>query len=1000
MADNYTSEVRIGTRLDNSGIRKDITKTEKEIDRLTSSFDRQVASIKKQEDALSDMRRELESIVKGETEPKALKDMESKLKSINAETRAVEAANQDLIAQYEAAVSKLEELRQVGFTEDQLAPQIAEVDRLAEQLRPIDEELQTIRDRAREVEDSISAIRLDPSTSSDAQILRDRIQDVSASIEDGRRNANELNTELLMTQARQGVERASSAFKKFGNGILKALSGLKLFNKENKNTGKGARSATTGIERFTKRVLRLAAAVFVFNIIRKAMNALREQIGALLMANEDFVRSWNNIRVNLLTAFAPLWQVIQPALISFMQTLEQVTYALARFVAALFGKTYEQAKDAAEAMNDQADAIKNAGNAADKAGKKLARFDTIQQQTTDTAKDGLDFDIVAPDDTWWSRFLNFLEKAKSIFDDILNVIKAAWGNEGLATLDAFKRMLNSIWELIKVIGSTWLEVWTDGHGQALVESLLRFLQMIFNVIADIANAFTEAWKRGDVGKILVQRIFEMFTNILDLLTSWGNAFRVAWNEGELGILIMTNILQIATGIVQIVSNIALKLREAWEANNNGVRIWQAILGFVNDILSTINRMTAATVDWVKNLNLEPLTRGFSNLLEAIRKVASIIIDALGWAYINVLLPFAKWLAELFVPAALNLLAAGFNVISAVLKTAKPLFEWLWGSFLQPLGKWAGEIIIKALDLIANGLQKVADWISKNGKLIEDIIIVIGSFVAAWLVVNGAVTVFNTVMGIAKTAIGLVKGAFALLTSPIGLVALAIGSLIAIIVLLVKNWDTVKEVATKTWESIKNTWNGVATWFNTTVVNPIKNFFDGLWKGIGDAARNTVEGMKKLFEGLATVIKAPFQSVANLINGILKIITSAVNFLIGALNNLKFTIPDWVPGVGGKKFEFNIPKLPDFQIPKLADGAVIPPNAPFAAILGDNRREPEIVSPLSKMEEAVENVLTRIGGIGGGSRTAIFEVNGREFARATYDDFDSEGHRRGIRMATV
>ena len=53
--------------------------------------------------------------------------------------------------------------------------------------------------------------------------------------------------------------------------------------------------------------------------------------------------------------------------------------------------------------------------------------------------------------------------------------------------------------------------------------------------------------------------------------------------------------------------------------------------------------------------------------------------------------------------------------------------------------------------------------------------------------------------------------------------------------------------------------------------------------------------------------------------------------------------------------------PSTSIPHLATGTVIPPNREFMAILGDNKREPEVVSPLSTIEQAVRNVVGSQGG---------------------------------------
>ena len=87
------------------------------------------------------------------------------------------------------------------------------------------------------------------------------------------------------------------------------------------------------------------------------------------------------------------------------------------------------------------------------------------------------------------------------------------------------------------------------------------------------------------------------------------------------------------------------------------------------------------------------------------------------------------------------------------------------------------------------------------------------------------------------------------------------------------------------------------------------------------------------------------------------------------------------------------------MPRLATGTVVPPRAgEFAAILGDNKRETEVVSPLSTMKQALKEALAESGG----SRdiTVIMEVDGRRFGQAVYKANNEEKQRVGVRMVTV
>lgn len=68
--------------------------------------------------------------------------------------------------------------------------------------------------------------------------------------------------------------------------------------------------------------------------------------------------------------------------------------------------------------------------------------------------------------------------------------------------------------------------------------------------------------------------------------------------------------------------------------------------------------------------------------------------------------------------------------------------------------------------------------------------------------------------------------------------------------------------------------------------------------------------------------------------------------------------------------FNVGHWQAPQIPYLAQGTVVPPNKEFLAMLGDNKREPEVVSPLSTIEQAVKNAMSQMGG---GQKEIVIKV---------------------------
>lgn len=149
-----------------------------------------------------------------------------------------------------------------------------------------------------------------------------------------------------------------------------------------------------------------------------------------------------------------------------------------------------------------------------------------------------------------------------------------------------------------------------------------------------------------------------------------------------------------------------------------------------------------------------------------------------------------------------------------------------------------------------------------------------------------------------------------------------------------------------WNNIKNAASAGITNLKTKLGNgmtAIKTAWLDIWGRIKEGTSNIVNGMWKGIKGTINGIISGIEALANgVINGL--------NATIGALNNLKIEIPDWVPGFGGEKFQMNIPKMNPIAIPKLAQGGYVKPNTPQLAMIGDNRHHGEIVAPEDKLYE--------------------------------------------------
>lgn len=142
------------------------------------------------------------------------------------------------------------------------------------------------------------------------------------------------------------------------------------------------------LNRFAKRVKGLARRVFVFTIITAALRSLRGWMGKVIKTNSEATAAMARLKGALLTMAQPLVDIVIPVFITLVNILTQVASALAQVFAALTGRTIDDSKAAAEALNSETEAIEGTGTAAQKAEKQLAGFDEINKLSSGNAGDG------------------------------------------------------------------------------------------------------------------------------------------------------------------------------------------------------------------------------------------------------------------------------------------------------------------------------------------------------------------------------------------------------------------------------------------------------------------------------------------------------------------------------------------------------------------------------------------------------------------------------------
>lgn len=140
--------------------------------------------------------------------------------------------------------------------------------------------------------------------------------------------------------------------------------------------------------KFAKRIATIAKKVFIFTMIAKALRAMRSVLLNTINADKQMSAALAQIRGNLLTAFAPIYSFVLPAIRTLLSWLAKLTAVISSVFGAIFGQTASQAQANAKALYQQASATSAAGDAAEKAKRQLSGLDEMNRWESNDSSGG------------------------------------------------------------------------------------------------------------------------------------------------------------------------------------------------------------------------------------------------------------------------------------------------------------------------------------------------------------------------------------------------------------------------------------------------------------------------------------------------------------------------------------------------------------------------------------------------------------------------------------
>lgn len=338
--------VIIETRISTDKIDTDFKKIDKQTKNMINRYNKSVDSIKRQELALEKVKSKLQDIENGSIVPRSIRNAESELAKVNKELESIDKKANEISNRQETLSFDIETQKSLGELGDSEAIKTSELE-----IRKLDKAMQELvvqedqaKLKASELNSKIAELK---NNSPEVNRLEQQVRNMTSSLKESKKQTNELGESI----------KKNLSFKA-------KLIGISGFDEVGKK-----------VDKLKTRMTRLIGTVAIFSLIRNSLTNLRNGYISLLKQNDSFSSSLNQIKANLMTAFAPIYNACLPAINSLMNALSKVTGTLAVFVSGLFGTSLKDAKKQAEGLSKSLDDTAKSG---EKASGSLASFDNLE----------------------------------------------------------------------------------------------------------------------------------------------------------------------------------------------------------------------------------------------------------------------------------------------------------------------------------------------------------------------------------------------------------------------------------------------------------------------------------------------------------------------------------------------------------------------------------------------------------------------------------------------
>ncbi len=557
------------------------------------------------------------------------------------------------------------------------------------------------------------------------------------------------NTSSRLNRLRNTISNVTSSFRRMGDSGSSSM----------RRAGTSASLLSERLKGVKMAMSMLASQLIVFTLLYQGIMMLAQGMGSALMTNRQFASSFNAIKVNLLTAFYPIYSYVLPAINALMNALCKATGWIAQFTSALTGMSLSGARSGAQGLYNQVRAMNDTSKAASKASDAVKKQQQEQAKAVqranqqiaeanrqgaaavaaenekikaanEQAKKAFEDTKKANEDLQASLMgfdeLNVLDNNKNnsdngsfeaqplekftpqqkqdtpIFDDP-GIDDGGAGDEGdpgidwNVPLEASQNAIDAANKVKKVLGELFdpMKKAWDEKGQAVVDAAKYSWSEIKRLLGDVGHSFMHVWDNG-TGQRTVENILQLLADMLNIIGDIARAFAEAWEEGGRGTKFIQAIFNALNNVLELIHHIATSFREAWN-DGTGERIAAHLIELFTGLANIIGNLASQFDKAWQHGNLG--TSIFKTLLGMVDDMLAALSDMANYT--------ANWAKKLDFTPLLQSIDTLLKSIRPVTKDVWDGLEWAYKNVLLPLAKFTiTKLIPDFFNLLAAALKLV------------------------------------------------------------------------------------------------------------------------------------------------------------------------------------------------------------------------------------------------------------------------------------------------------